>query len=156
MQLVRKVCSFGVPLNEKLDIYKKFVRTHLEQSCTVWNSGLSKGNENDIERVQKCVLKLILKHKYKSYKNALETVNIQTLKNRRDILCAKFAHRSLRNEKTKHMFKPNIKRHHMKTRQKEKFKKTYAKSERLKRSAIPTMEKLLNKHNEDKEKMSHL
>ena len=56
--------------------------------------------------------------------------------------------------KKKHMFKPNMKKHHMKTRHKEKFKTTNAKSEKFKHSAIPTMEKILNKHNKEKEKMS--
>ena len=152
MQLLRKVSTFVMSVKEKLDIYKKFVRSHLEQSCTVWSSSLSKGNEKDIERVQKSALKLILAKKYTTYQEALKELNIKTLKARRKLLCAKFALKSLRNTKTKGMFNLSIKKHTMKLRKKEKFSVTKAKTTRLKKSAIPYMEKVLNKHFSDQEK----
>ena len=43
-----------------------YIRSILEQSCTVWNSGLTEENVKDIERVQKSALKLILAEKYKN------------------------------------------------------------------------------------------
>ena len=60
MQLLRKVSSFAASVRENIYIYKKFIRTHAEQSCTVWSSGLTKGNEKDIERIQKSAVRLIL------------------------------------------------------------------------------------------------
>ena len=54
-------------------------------------SSLSKCNENDLERVQKSALKVILKNKYSDYKNALKNLNIESLCERRELLCLKFA-----------------------------------------------------------------
>ena len=50
------------------------------------------------------------------------------------------------------MFNLSIKKHTMKLRKKEKFSVTKAKTTRLKKSAIPYMEKVLNKHFSDQEK----
>ena len=49
------------------------------------------------------------------------------------------------------MFKTHTKEHHMNTRKNKKYKITHAKTARLKRSAIPFMEELLNKEHEDKQ-----
>ena len=95
MQLLRKISSFGASVKDKLDIYKKFIRTHAEQSCTVWSGGLTKGNEKDIERIQKSAVRLILGNKYTTYQEALHKLNIETLKERRKYLCVKFAQKCL-------------------------------------------------------------
>ena len=131
-------------MRDKLDIYKKFIRTHAEQSCTVWSSGLTKGNEKDIEIIQKSAVRLILGNKYPTYQEALQILNIQTLKERRKHFCAKFAEKCLETSKTKHMFKSNIKNHSMETRQKIIVMESKVKTNRMKNSAIPYMEKLLN------------
>ena len=141
----------NITLAEKLDIYKKFVRSHLEQSCTVWNSSLTRGNEKDIERVQKSALRLILKEKFTNYEDALLSLNIKTLRERRKVLCAKFALKSLRHNKTRHMFKINTNKSHIKLRNKKKLIETKNKTSRLKNSSIPYMEKLINQHYKDKE-----
>ena len=144
MQLLRKISSFGASVRDKLDIYKKFIRTHAEQSCTVWSSALTKANEKDIERIQKSAVRLILGNKYSSYQEALQRLNIQTLKERRKHLCAKFAEKCLETSKTKHMFKSYIKNHSMETRQNRIVMESKVKTNRMKNSAIPYMEKLLN------------
>ena len=72
-------------------IYVSFIRSLLEQSCTIWHSGLTDDNRNDLERVQKSALKIILKNKYKSYQNALNFLELENLENRREFLCLKFA-----------------------------------------------------------------
>ena len=111
MQLLRKVLTFSVPLQQKLDIYKKNVRSHLEQSCSVWNSGLAIGNEKDLERVQKSAVRQLLGPKYTTNEAALKILNIHFEEEKREILCAKFAFKTLRHEKVKSMFKPNMKNH---------------------------------------------
>ena len=62
----------------------------------VWIYVLSWGtvilnNEIDLERVQKSALKVILKDKYGDYKSALRKLNIESLFDRRELLCLKFA-----------------------------------------------------------------
>ena len=76
-----------------------FIRTHAEESCTVWNSSLTQGNVKDIERIQKSAVRLIIGNKYTTYQEGLQTLNNQTLKERRKDLCAKFAKKKLGNVK---------------------------------------------------------
>ena len=77
------------------------VRSKLEQSAAVWHSSLTKNNSSDLERVQKCALKVILGEKYLNYKNALEMVKLDSLEERREKLCLKLAKQCLRHDKLK-------------------------------------------------------
>ena len=74
MELLRKVASFCDNLEDLKNIYILFIRSILEQSATVWHSSISEENKSDLERVQKTALKVILDQRYKSYKNALNTL----------------------------------------------------------------------------------
>ena len=73
-----------------MHIYKTFIRSVLEQSCVVWNFNITKQNEKELERVQKVAVGLILGN-YNSYKEALEYLNLESLKERRNVLSRRFA-----------------------------------------------------------------
>ena len=122
IQLLKKVAEFGASTSDKLTIYKTFVRSALEQSCTVWHSSLTKGNEREIERVQKAAVRLITNQTNKTYKEQLEIINIETLKKRRKKLCLKFALKCITTKKTSNMFKHVKKQHKMKLKNTDKFK----------------------------------
>ena len=110
----------------------------------MWHSSLTEGNREDLERVQKAAVKIILKKSYSTYKEALKTLKLETLDMRRTRLCLKFAKNCLKNEKMKKLFPLASKNHSMDTRLKEKFKVNKAHSERYKKSAVPFMQNLLN------------
>ena len=131
-------------------IYFLFVRSHLEQSATVWHSSLTEENSSDLERVQKSAVKLILGSKYISYEKSLEKLGLEKLSTRREQLCFSFARKCVKNPKTTHMFPQNIKNHHMETRKPEKFKVYHAQTERYKKSSIIYMQKLLNQYENSK------
>ena len=99
MQLLRKVSNFTGSYDDLKIIYVSFIRSLLEQACTVWHSGLTVENTNDLERVQKCALKIILKNSYKNYQNALNILELESLESRREFLCLQFATKI--NEKSK-------------------------------------------------------
>ena len=151
MELVRKVASFGTSVDDLKTIYFLFIRSLLEQSATVCHSGLTEENSNDLERVQKSALKIILGEKFISYENALLRLNMESLKERREHLCTSFALKCLKNPKTKSMFPENTKKHIMTTRNNERFKIQFANTERLRNSPVVYMQKLLNE-NEHKSK----
>ena len=90
--------NFGASWDDLKNIYILYVRSLLEQSCTVWNSGLSEENIEDLERVQKSALRIILKGSYKSYEIALKNFDIESLVERRERLCLEFSKKCLRNE----------------------------------------------------------
>ena len=65
MELMRRISNFGASWDDLKNIYILYIRSLLEQSCTVWHSGLSQENIQDLERVQKSAMKLILKESFK-------------------------------------------------------------------------------------------
>ena len=146
MELLRKVASFGTPTEDLKTVYILFVRSILEQSATVWHSSLTEENVNDLERVQKSAIKIILQESYKGYKKGLAHLGIDTLESRREQLCLSFAQKCVKSKKLNHMFPKNEKLHFMNTRYEEPFEVQHANTERLKRSPIIYMQNLLNEH----------
>ena len=83
--------EFGANQTDLIDIYIKFIRSVLEYSCVVWGSSLTKENKQDLERVQKTAVRIILGTNYKTYKQSLEVLQLDTLCERRRLLELKFA-----------------------------------------------------------------
>ena len=104
MQLLHKMSAFGASIDEMKDIYIKFIRSILEFSCVVWGNSLTKENIDDLERIQKTAVKIILKERYKTYRCSLNLLNIQTLVERRKLLSLSFGKSCLKKEITKSMF----------------------------------------------------
>ena len=146
MELVRRVASFGTPVEDIKNIYILFVRSILEQSATVWHSSLTQENINDLERVQKSAIQVILQENYSSYKQGLAQLNIESLASRREQLCLNFAQKCVKSEKLKHMFPLNEKSHEMKTRHEGQYKVQFANTERFQKSSIIYMQNLLNEN----------
>ena len=111
MELLRRVASFGASVEDLKTIYFLFVRSHLEQSATVWHSSLTVENSTDLERVQKSAVKIILGNQYNGYENSLLKLNMEKLIDRRKQLCLNFAKKCVKNPKTKYMFPRNAKKH---------------------------------------------
>ena len=74
-----------------IDVYIKQVRSVLELALPVWHSNLTQHDRNNIERVQKCALAVILGDSYNSYDYALKVTNLTTLEERRQLMCLNFA-----------------------------------------------------------------
>ena len=110
------------------------------------HSSITVENREDLERVQKTVLKIILGLRYKSYQNALDILELETLEKRREKLCLNFARKASKHPKCKNMFPFNEKIHKMKTRRPSKFKVLNANTERMKKSQLIFMQTLLNKN----------
>ena len=76
-----KLQVLALPLKE---VYILFVRSILEQSAVVWHSSLTEEESDNLERVQKTAIKIILKNNYKGYENGLQKVGLETLTDRRE------------------------------------------------------------------------
>ena len=77
-------------------------------------------------------------------KNALEKTDLESLVERREKLCLKFAKSCIKNETVRDMFPLNPADYSVETRDREIYHVTMAHKERLRRSAIPYMQRLLN------------
>ena len=65
----------------------------------VWHNSLTEENSQDLERVQKAAVKIMLGEKYIDYENGLMQVDLDKLSERREHLSLKFAKNCINNEK---------------------------------------------------------
>ena len=80
MELLRKLAWFVVPVEDMKTIYFLFIRSLLGNSATVWQSSLNQENWDDLERVQKSAVKIIVQKNYQNYSNALKNLTLKPLK----------------------------------------------------------------------------
>ena len=144
--LLHKLFEFAVPEEDLITIYVLFIRLILEQSCVVWHSSMTQEEQNNLERVQKSCLRVILKQNYICYEDALVRTKLETLHSRRQQLCLYFALNCTRHEKNSDMFPLNNSDHSMSTnmRNHEKYEVQYARIDRLGKSAMPYLQRQTN------------
>ena len=120
----------------------------LELAVPVWHSGLTKQESDNIERIQRIAMQIILQERYTNYAQACLTFNAQTLQQRRVKLCSTFAYR---NFKSDNCLFTKINSTNMKTRQKSDLVLEYKCNFRShQKSSLPFLAKLLNENNRNK------
>ena len=77
-QLVRS----GLCANDVIDVYCSLIRSVLEYACPVWHCGLTKGQSDEIDGVQRRCLKILFPDL--SYKDALQITELELLSLRRE------------------------------------------------------------------------
>ena len=136
MTMLRKPYKFDIPKEDLVLIYTMYIRSVLEFDSNVWFSAISNEEREDIERVQRVACKIILKEEYTTYKDALESLNLETLSDRRQLLAKRFATKCTKSEQFSDLFPLNPTGPDL--RNNEKYKVKFARTSRLKDSAIPT------------------
>ena len=105
--MLRRLKGLGANSSELLDVYQKQVRSILEMAVPVWEPGLTKEETKQIERVQKTALFIILGDDHVDYKHSLDVLGCETLQERREQICLKFAKNALKHPKFKNWFCPS-------------------------------------------------
>ena len=142
--VIRRLKGLGAQTDELVDIFIKQCRSILELAVPAWHGAITMTERQDIERVQKMGLHIILGDKYVNYRNALKITDLQTLEARRDKLCLKFGKKAEKNVKHKNWFKHKPKTY---TRQDDaKYWTAIARTNRLKKSPICHLTGMLNQH----------
>ena len=139
-----KLKKAGISNQDILHFFFMKIRSVLESNCPVFHSMLTQEQTDDIERLQKIVLRVILVEQYKSYEQACQLLNVQTLKQRRTQLCLTFSLKILENEKFKDFFQPN--QNNCDIRSQEKFQVPFARTSRYQDSPKVYLTNLLNEH----------
>ena len=85
--ILRRLNKLGFDHSFIVDVYKSEIRSILEYAVQVWNGALTKRDSNRLEKVQKIVVKLLLREKYSSYTEACETFGIEKLTVKRHKSC---------------------------------------------------------------------
>ena len=144
MTILRNLYEFDIPQEDLVMIYAQYIRSILEYNSNVWFSNLTEEEKDDIERVQRVALKIIMKEKYISYEQALKNLNLDTLQERRLMLAERFAKKCAKSEKFQNLF-PKNEKEGLNLRDPETYNVNFASKGRLFKSAIPAMQRLLNK-----------
>ena len=107
-----------------------------------WHPALPQADSRAIERVQKSALSIILGEDYVSYNSALDSLNLESLEERRSTLWLRFAMKSASHPTHSKWFKaagdvPD-------TRTKNTYQPVWTRTKRFKNSPIPYMTDALN------------
>ena len=107
MRILHAAAKYTSKISDLKTIYNMFIRSKLEHSSVVWSSGLTQEESDDLEGIQKAAVKVMTGRHYEDYEKGLESPNMKTLVQRRQVLGLKFAKSCLKNEKVKNFFPLN-------------------------------------------------
>jgi uncharacterized spore protein YtfJ len=102
LYLLKVLKGYNAAMEDLKAFYTGVIRSVLEYGAQIWNGNLTVEQSNDIERLQKRALRIILPGM--SYDHALRQSNLKTLKERRDVMCV---------DMIKKMSNPGHKLHHL-------------------------------------------
>ena len=111
----------------------------------VWHAGLTQIDSNNLERVQKAAFSILLGKEYLSYENSLNTLGMNRLDDRRELLCAKFAKKAQKSDKFSAWFVRDEKVINTRSRPKN-VKEVETRTTRFRKSALPYLTSILNKN----------
>ena len=95
---LKKLMMNGASRSEGLTFYTLWVRSIFEFQVSVWNGRLTKWQVKEIEKVQKrCLLTILGRKSYRTYDEALKTLDLKTLSERREDLCFNFVKKAKKN-----------------------------------------------------------
>ena len=101
---IRKLKKAGISDEDILYFYFIKIRSVLESNCVAFHSLLTKENSENIERIQKIVLRIIMNEDYFDYHHACLKLDVQTLASKRVKLCLSFSLKCLESDTNKHLF----------------------------------------------------
>ena len=144
--MIKRLLTLGASVEDLKDTYLKQIRSILEYGVPVWHPGLSNEQSEQVERVQKTCIRIILSDTQMSYKEGLAILELERLDKRREKLCLKFAKSALNHKHHSKWFVPFSKNNQYNTRQSLLLKPTFVKTEIYEKSPIPYLTKLLNQN----------
>ena len=129
--MLTKLKYAGVSEEDLITVFILYIRSLLEYCSVVWHSTLTAEMSNNIERVQKLCLKIILGEAYDGYDIALKTCGLQSLSSRREDRCLKYGLKSLLHPVHSQKFPVNshVKNNALDTRNSEHFKVNWVKTD---------------------------
>ena len=154
--MLTKLKYAGVSQEDLVHIYILYIRSVLEYCSVLWHSTLTGDQSQNLEKVQKTCLKVILGSQYENYTIALDTCGLQLLSERREHRCLKFGLKCLLHPVHHRMFPVNsqVLSDPYDTRSREHFVVSKARTDSYKLSAIPYIQRKLNDHVKNQKKQN--
>ena len=142
--MIKRLKYLGAKRDDLTDIYTKQIRSVLEFGVPIWNSSLTQQSSQEIERVQKTFLHILLGRDYTDYQSALKIAKLDTLEDRRLQLCKSFAIKCSKHPKFSNWFQKTKSQSIVTRSKKRKYKEPLCKTARFQKSPIPYLTNLLN------------
>ena len=146
INMLSKLKYVGASIEDLINLYMLFIRSTTEYCSTAFHTSLTTEQSRKLENIQKVCLKVILGDNYISYEAALEMTGLKTLFQRRQDRCLKYGLKALKHPQNSKMFPVSSVENVYDVRNKEKYHVNFAATESYKRSAIPSIQRMLNEH----------
>ena len=104
MWLLRRIKILHLEPKIILEYNLKEIRVLAEQGVVIWNSGLTKVQINELDKIPKVALKIILGFGYQSYKEACKLFDTKLLSERRLDFCTNFAIKPFKSNRCEQFF----------------------------------------------------
>ena len=140
--ILRHLCGAGVPVPDICRVYSTVIRSSIEYAIPVYHPLLTLTQSDKLEKLQKRALKIIYGYKV-SFNEALTKSGLQRLSERRAEIFKKFCVKTSSNALFSHWLPLNTSTGYN-LRKERKYKEEPARTERLMRSPIFAMRRLLN------------
>ena len=134
LYIIRVMKRYRAPVEDLLTIFTCYVRPNVEYCVPVWHFSITAQQSTSIERIQKRALRLIYGDQYVTYKNALQLSKLETLYDRRDVLCLNYAKSLLTKFRD---WLPELQSTHRSLRHSEKLRVPKCRTVRYRSSALP-------------------
>ena len=144
INIISKLKYAGMSRSDLINIYIMHIRSVTEYCSTAFHFSLTCDQEKKLESIQKAALKVIFGQNYNSYEEALCMASLKSLKDRRQERSLRFANKAIKHPENNRMF-PLNENEEQNTRNAERYHVNFAHTEGYKRSAIPALQRLLNK-----------
>ena len=135
--------KYRPPRKQLVQIYTTYIRPLLEYCAPVFHAGLTASQANQLERVQKRALKLIGGFDG-SYRQLLEDLQLESLVDRREMLCLRFGKQLLRSANDRDMLPPQRGRVSGRETRNAALLQPFCCGARLRRSSTTHMTNLVN------------
>ena len=135
LYFLRRLKRSGLEDRELIVLYVSMIRSVLEYACPVWSTCLTIGLSDTIESIQKRAFHII--DSSLTYEEACTKFQMQTLKERRDDICAKFFQKMTLPNHRLHDLLPEPKKYHHDLRTKRTYPLPKCQTNRYKNSFVP-------------------
>ena len=146
--MLSKLKYAGMKTEDLIDIYILHIRSVTEYCSTAFHSSLTVEQDKKLEAIQKTSLKVILGDMYISYEAACEMAGLKTLNSRRSERSLSYGLKAVKHPQNKIKFPLKQVESLLTLRAREKYHVNFAHTEAYKRSAVPTIQRMLNAHSE--------
>ena len=148
MWILRRLSELGVSVQYILLTYKLRIRTFVEMNVPLWNFNLSAKMAKKIKKLQKTVVYVTLGSSADpDYFCNLAILELETLKDRRELIMKNFAQKLLKHPVHRNIFKFSEAN---RTRSSKKIIVPFSRTVRYERSSIPALAKFINENLKEK------